>query len=163
MIPSPRSSPSSRRPFGVGPPPSRALPYGEVYTEDGIPLIETDPYFYMRAIAWDLAHLTFAPFIQFPNGAKPLVGPLFDWGIALLPFPFIPDLSPEGLTRLEELRSGSPNRRRTHLKTRLEHTPFSPLAGTVMLTGLLALTAPMLTSYGPILSGNWARICGAPI
>jgi hypothetical protein len=56
----------------------------------------------MRAIAWDLAHLTFAPFIQFPNGAKPLVGLLFDWGIILLASPFIPDLSPEGLARLEE-------------------------------------------------------------
>lgn len=118
----------------------RALAYGEVYTEDGIRLIGTDPYFHMRAIAWDVAHfpahLTFDPFIQFPNGAKPIVGPLFDWGIALLAFPFIPDLSPEGLTRLEEFAVWVPPIiGALTLKTRLEHTRFSPLTGAVMLTG----------------------------
>jgi dolichyl-diphosphooligosaccharide--protein glycosyltransferase len=83
----------------------RSLPYGEVFTEGGIRFLGTDPYFHMRAIAWSVAHFpafqTFDPFIQYPDGARPIVGPLFDWVIALLALPFTDDVAGPGLSRLE--------------------------------------------------------------
>ncbi len=83
----------------------RALPWGEVFTEEGVRFIGTDPYFHMRAIAWTVEHFpalqTFDPYIQYPDGARPIVAPLFDWMLALFAWPFVDDVSGDGLERLE--------------------------------------------------------------
>jgi len=85
----------------------RALPWGEVFTEEGVRFIGTDPYFHMRAIAWTVEHFpalqAFDPYIQYPDGARPIVGPLFDWMIALFAWPFVDDVGGDGLGRLERL------------------------------------------------------------
>jgi len=76
----------------------RALPYPTVFTPDRIVFFGMDAYYHMRRVLHTLHQLqehhrlpfalSFDPYINFPQGAKPIWPPLFDSAVALVAWPF---------------------------------------------------------------------------
>lgn len=69
----------------------RALPFHSVFLPTGVLFFGSDAYYHMRRILYSLARfpavLDFDPYINFPEGARPIWTPFFDWGIAALMVP----------------------------------------------------------------------------
>jgi len=70
----------------------RALPWRSVLADERVYFFGSDAYYHLRRIAWSVARfpavLEFDPFINFPDGARPIWTPLFDWCVALVALPF---------------------------------------------------------------------------
>ena len=70
----------------------------------GLQFFGNDAYYHMRRIAYSLANfptvLEFDRYINFPDGARPIWSPTFDWSIAALFFPLRGSLTTEALERL---------------------------------------------------------------
>ena len=71
----------------------RALPWRTVLTQDGVIPSSWDAFYHLRRIAWGVAHfpsvLDFDRYLSFPDGAKPIWSPAFDWLAAAILRPFV--------------------------------------------------------------------------
>jgi dolichyl-diphosphooligosaccharide--protein glycosyltransferase len=81
----------------------RALPCRSVLLGDRVLPFGQDAFYHLRRIAYSIRHfpdvLGFDRYINFPDGAKPIWTPAFDWTIALALRPFVGD-DPSGIERL---------------------------------------------------------------
>ena len=70
----------------------RALPWRTVFVGDAVLLFDHDAYYHLRRIVWSVVHfphvLDFDPYLNFPEGARAIWTPCFDWLVALLALPF---------------------------------------------------------------------------
>ncbi|MEE2665206.1 MAG: STT3 domain-containing protein [Myxococcota bacterium] len=70
----------------------RMLPRATVFSGEGAHFTGNDAYYHMRRVLYGLEHfpdwLDFDPYLNFPQGARPIWTPLFDWlsTLAVLPF-----------------------------------------------------------------------------
>jgi dolichyl-diphosphooligosaccharide--protein glycosyltransferase len=66
----------------------RALPYQTVLRGEDVIPFENDSWYHLRRIAWSLVRfpevLDFDRYINYPEGARPIWTPLFDWTLAAL-------------------------------------------------------------------------------
>jgi dolichyl-diphosphooligosaccharide--protein glycosyltransferase len=73
--------------FGV-----RMLPWATVFGSDGAHFTGHDAYYHMRRVLYGLEHfpdwLDFDPYLNFPEGARPIWTPVFDWLSTLFVVPF---------------------------------------------------------------------------
>lgn len=91
----------------------RALPFRSVFANERVYLFGNDAYYHLRRIAWSVARfpavLEFDPFINFPDGARPIWTPVFDWCVALAALPFVrADVLAGDLHALERLAAWIP-------------------------------------------------------
>ena len=70
----------------------RLAGWPDVFEGGAVHPVGNDAYYHLRRIVYSLVHfpalLDFDPYINFPEGAKPIWTPVFDWGVALLMRPF---------------------------------------------------------------------------
>jgi len=70
----------------------RALPVATILEGEQVQLFGRDAYYHMRRILFGVVRfpeiLSFDPYINYPDGAKPIWPPLFDATLALLGWPF---------------------------------------------------------------------------
>ena len=70
----------------------RALPWRELMVAGQLRPFGFDAYYHLRRILHSVLHfpsvLHFDAYINFPDGAKPIWSPVFDWTVALLALPF---------------------------------------------------------------------------
>jgi len=70
----------------------RALPYPRVFLDGSVIPFGNDAWYHLRRITYSVLHfpavLSFDRYINYPEGAKPIWTPLFDWSVALLVRPF---------------------------------------------------------------------------
>ncbi len=82
----------------------RVLPYNNVFHPTGLQFFGSDAYYHMRRIVYSLTNfpsvLEFDRYISFPEGARPIWSPIFDWSIAALLMPLREFLSIEELERV---------------------------------------------------------------
>ena len=82
----------------------RALPAPIVLLKQGVQPFGNDAYYHLRRIVYSVFHypaiLTFDPYLNHPDGAKPIWTPLFDWTLATL---LRPAVAPTDLAQLERL------------------------------------------------------------
>lgn len=82
----------------------RALPWRSVLGGDRVHPFGNDAFYHLRRIVFSVRHfpeaLVFDRYINFPDGARPIWTPVFDWTVALAVRPFLRDGSAEGVERL---------------------------------------------------------------
>jgi dolichyl-diphosphooligosaccharide--protein glycosyltransferase len=82
----------------------RALPWRSVLGGDRVHPCGNDAFYHLRRIVFSVRHfpeaLVFDRYINFPEGARPIWTPAFDWTVALAVRPFLPDGSVDGVERL---------------------------------------------------------------
>ena len=87
----------------------RALPWRLVVSESAVLPRGNDAFYHLRRIAYSIANfpatLDFDPYINYPDGARPIWTPLFDWLLALLLRPFTPGLAAGDLDGLQIFQS----------------------------------------------------------
>jgi dolichyl-diphosphooligosaccharide--protein glycosyltransferase len=70
----------------------RALPWRDLLVAGQVRPFGFDAYYHLRRILYSVLHfptvLHFDAYINFPEGAKPIWPPIFDWTVALLALPF---------------------------------------------------------------------------
>jgi dolichyl-diphosphooligosaccharide--protein glycosyltransferase len=70
----------------------RALPWRTVFVGDAVLLFDHDAYYHLRRIVWSVVHfpqvLDFDRYLSFPEGARAIWTPCFDWLVALVAWPF---------------------------------------------------------------------------
>ena len=70
----------------------RALPWRSVLGGGRVHLFGNDAFYHLRRIVFSIRHfpdvLVFDRYINFPDGARPIWTPIFDWAAALLLLPF---------------------------------------------------------------------------
>jgi dolichyl-diphosphooligosaccharide--protein glycosyltransferase len=85
----------------------RAVGWRDVFVAGMVLPLEHDAWYHLRRIAYGIAAfpraLEFDPYLNFPEGAKPIWTPVFDGFAAALLWPFADPLAPGGLDRLERL------------------------------------------------------------
>jgi dolichyl-diphosphooligosaccharide--protein glycosyltransferase len=85
----------------------RAANWREVFTDSFVLPVDHDTWYHLRRIAWTLARfpdvLAFDPYLNFPDGAKPIWTPVFDWGAAALLRLLVRPVGEGGLGDLERL------------------------------------------------------------
>jgi dolichyl-diphosphooligosaccharide--protein glycosyltransferase len=87
----------------------RALPYQTVLRGGDVIPFDGDSWYHLRRIAWSLVRfpdvLDFDHYMNFPEGARPIWSPLFDWTLALL---LLPTYRPDAPVEVERLAVWAP-------------------------------------------------------
>ena len=87
----------------------RALPAPIVLLKGGVQPFGNDAYYHLRRIVYSVFHypavLTFDPYINHPDGAKPIWTPLFDWALATV---LRPAVAAGDLAQVERLAMWAP-------------------------------------------------------
>ena len=87
----------------------RALPWRTVFVGDTVLLFDHDAYYHLRRIVWSVVHfprvLDFDSYLNFPEGARAIWTPCFDWLVALLALPFA---EPRQLASIERVAVWAP-------------------------------------------------------
>lgn len=85
----------------------RCAPWREVFGLVRTVPVGSDAYYHLRRVAFAVfrhpAFLDFDPYLQFPEGAKPIWPPLFDRAVATVLRPLVADPLESGLPELERL------------------------------------------------------------
>ena len=70
----------------------RALPWRTVFVDGEVFLFDHDAYYHLRRIVWTVVHfpraLDFDRYLAWPDGARAIWSPCFDWLVALVALPF---------------------------------------------------------------------------
>jgi asparagine N-glycosylation enzyme membrane subunit Stt3 len=115
----------------------RALPWRTVFVGDAVLLFDHDAYYHLRRIVWSVVHfprvLDFDAYLNFPEGARAIWTPCFDWLVALLALPFA---EPKELASIERVAVWVP-----------------PLLGAATVVSLYALARRHLGSPTALLAG----------
>jgi len=115
----------------------RALPWRTVFVGDTVLLFDHDAYYHLRRIVWSVVHfprvLDFDSYLNFPEGARAIWTPCFDWLVALLALPFA---EPRQLASIERVAVWAP-----------------PLLGAATVVSLHALARRHLGGATALLAG----------
>ena len=70
----------------------RCVTWRSVYQSDGVYPFGNDAFYHLRRIVYSVVRfpdvLDFDRYINYPEGAKPIWSPLFDWAVAAVSLPF---------------------------------------------------------------------------
>jgi dolichyl-diphosphooligosaccharide--protein glycosyltransferase len=82
----------------------RALPWRTVFVDGDVFLFDHDAYYHLRRIVWTVVHfptmLDFDRYLAWPDGARAIWTPCFDWLVALAALPFARPGDPGSIERV---------------------------------------------------------------